>query len=151
MTRYIQRRMARAYPSLEREQLRRGQKAARAAQEERPHVFAAGCGFYKLACLFPGLLPGDVTETVFCRLTMRIWMSRSSVVYGPFSPGLGLPVRCCSPPSSTNTAPAATASSSSLEPYWAARTNTSAPSSPSWCSEPFLGLQPPALQFGRAR
>ena len=45
VTRYIQRRMARAYPSLEREQLRRGQRAARAAQEERPHVFAAGCGF----------------------------------------------------------------------------------------------------------
>ena len=42
VTRYIQRRMARAYPSLEREQLRRGQRAARAAQEERPHVFAAG-------------------------------------------------------------------------------------------------------------
>lgn len=86
VTRYIQRRMARAYPSLEREQLRRGQKAARAAQEERPHVFAAGCGFYKLACLFfLGSFLGDVTETVFCRLTAGIWMSRSSVVYGPFS------------------------------------------------------------------
>lgn len=26
-----------------------------------------------------------MTETVFCRLTAGIWMSRSSVVYGPFS------------------------------------------------------------------
>ena len=86
VTRYIQRRMARAYPSLEREQLRRGQRAARAAQEERPHVFAAGCGFYKLACLFfLGSFLGDVTETIFCRLTTGVWMSRSSVVYGPFS------------------------------------------------------------------
>ena len=86
VTRYIQRRMARAYPSLEREQLRRGQRVARAAQEERPHVFAAGCGFYKLACLFfLGSFLGDVTETIFCRLTTGVWMSRSSVVYGPFS------------------------------------------------------------------
>ena len=28
---------------------------------------------------------GDVTETIFCRLTAGVWMSRSSVVWGPFS------------------------------------------------------------------
>ena len=93
VTRYIQRRMARAYPSLEREQLRRGQRAARAAQEERPHVFAAGCGFYKLACLFfLGSFLGDVTETIFCRLTTGVWMSRSSLVWGPFSIVWGLAI-----------------------------------------------------------
>lgn len=86
VTRYIQRRMARAYPSLEREQLRRGERAAQAARAARSPVFAAGCGFYKLACLFfLGAFLGDVIETIFCRITAGVWMSRSSVVYGPFS------------------------------------------------------------------
>ena len=82
VTRYIQRRMARAYPSLEKERLKteRRQKAAPA------QVFAQGCGFYKLACLFfIGALGGDMIETIFCRLTAGVWMSRSSVLYGPFS------------------------------------------------------------------
>ena len=30
-------------------------------------------------------LDNAVTETIFCRLTTGVWMSRSSVVYGPFS------------------------------------------------------------------
>ena len=72
--------------AVSRRQSPRAKRAARAAQEERPHVFAAGCGFYKLACLFfLGSFLGDVTETIFCRLTTGVWMSRSSVVYGPFS------------------------------------------------------------------
>ena len=33
---------------------------------------------------------GDIIETVFCRLTMGVWMSRSSVVWGPFSVVWGL-------------------------------------------------------------
>ena len=28
---------------------------------------------------------GDLTETIFCRLTAGVWMSRSSLVWGPFS------------------------------------------------------------------
>ena len=41
---------------------------------------------YKLVGLFLiGSLFGDLIETVFCRITMGWWMSRSSVVYGPFS------------------------------------------------------------------
>ena len=82
VTRYIQRRMARAYPSLARERLSRARKEKAAASQ----VFAQGCGFYKLACLFLiGAFGGDVIETVFCRITAGIWMSRSSVLYGPFS------------------------------------------------------------------
>ena len=54
-------------------------------------VFAAGCGFYKLFWLFLiGAFLGDVIETVFCRLTAGVWMSRSSVVWGPFSIVWGL-------------------------------------------------------------
>lgn len=49
-------------------------------------VFAQGCSFYKLAVLFfVGAFAGDIIEMVFCRITMGYWMSRSSVVWGPFS------------------------------------------------------------------
>lgn len=32
-----------------------------------------------------GALLGDLAETLFCRLTAGVWMSRSSLVWGPFS------------------------------------------------------------------
>ena len=35
-------------------------------------------------------LIGDLVETVFCRITIGRWMSRSSVVWGPFSIVWGL-------------------------------------------------------------
>ena len=77
MTRRLQARMIKAYPNLE--------------KEEKEDVFASGCGFYKLACLFfIGAFLGDITETVFCRFSMGRWMSRSSVVFGPFSIVWGL-------------------------------------------------------------
>lgn len=54
--------------------------------EESDIVFASGCSFYKLLWLFViGSFLGDITETIFCRMTMGVWMSRSSVVWGPFS------------------------------------------------------------------
>lgn len=77
MTRRLQARMIKAYPNLE--------------KDEKEDVFAFGCGFYKLACLFfIGAFLGDITETVFCRFSMGRWMSRSSVVFGPFSIVWGL-------------------------------------------------------------
>ena len=49
-------------------------------------VFAEGAGFYKIFWLFfIGAFLGDVTETIFCRIVGGVWMSRSSVVWGPFS------------------------------------------------------------------
>lgn len=58
---------------------------------EAPTVFAAGCGFYKLFWIFfLGALVGDLVETVFCRFSIGFWMSRSSVVWGPFSLVWGL-------------------------------------------------------------
>ncbi len=84
----IQRRMVRAYPNLEPEKV----VEARAAEE--PHtsaVFAEGCCFHKLVWLFIiASFLGDITETIFCRITAGVWMSRSSVVYGPFSIVWGL-------------------------------------------------------------
>lgn len=55
--------------------------------------FAEGFHFYKVVWLFViGAFLGDLLETVFCRITMGRWMSRSSVVYGPFSVVWGLGV-----------------------------------------------------------
>lgn len=53
--------------------------------------FAHGCGFYKLFWLFMiGAFLGDITETIFCLITSGKLMSRSSVIYGPFSIVWGL-------------------------------------------------------------
>ncbi|MDO4261807.1 MAG: putative ABC transporter permease [Eubacteriales bacterium] len=55
-------------------------------QETDRTVFAAGCSLPKLVWLFfLGSILGDLTETVFCRITAGVWMSRSSLVWGPFS------------------------------------------------------------------
>ena len=56
-------------------------------------VFAEGCGFHKVVWLFMiGSFLGDITETIYCRITAGIWMSRSSVVWGPFSIVWGLAI-----------------------------------------------------------
>lgn len=50
------------------------------------NVFAYGCSFYKIIMIFLiGAFLGDIAETIFCRITSGIWMSRSSVVWGDFS------------------------------------------------------------------
>ena len=63
------------------------------AAEKNKDVFAYGCSFYKIVWLFfIGAFLGDITETIFCRITAGVWMSRSSVVWGPFSIVWGLGV-----------------------------------------------------------
>ena len=83
LTTRIQRRMVRAFPNIE------GTEGARVkTKEER---FARGCGFFKLASLFIlGAFLGDIVETVFCLATTGRFMSRSSLVFGPFSIVWGL-------------------------------------------------------------
>ena len=72
----VARRMEQAYPLI----------LEVSEQIGRQKVFAGGCGFYKLFWLFLiGAFLGDVVETIFCRLTAGVWMSRSSLVWGPFS------------------------------------------------------------------
>ena len=45
-----------------------------------------GLLFHQLVWLFViAAFLGDLIEMVFCRITMGWWMSRSSVVWGPFS------------------------------------------------------------------
>ena len=65
----------------------------RPAQKQKSAAFAKGAGFYKIALLFfIGAFLGDITETIFCRVTAGVWMSRSSVVWGPFSIVWGLAI-----------------------------------------------------------
>ncbi|MDD3278519.1 MAG: putative ABC transporter permease [Lachnospiraceae bacterium] len=79
--RRMEARVEKAYPQL------REQTQAR----EKSTVFAQGASFYKLVMLFfIGALLGDGIETIFMRLTKGVWMSRSSVVWGPFSIVWGL-------------------------------------------------------------
>ena len=79
----VARRMEKAYPLI----------LEVSEQIARQKVFASGCGFYKLFWLFLiGAFLGDMVETVFCRLTAGVWMSRSSLVWGPFSIVWGLAI-----------------------------------------------------------
>lgn len=88
ITRAIQKRLEKSYPNIQTEKIL--QTKAAEVPEERTR-FAEGCSFYKLVWLFLiGAFIGDLIETVFCRITMGWWMSRSSVVYGPFSVVWGL-------------------------------------------------------------
>ena len=94
LTRLVLRRMERAYPSLNAGELlkaRREQEQKRKEAREGAGVFARGCSFYKLVSLFfLGAFLGDITETIFVFVTAGKLMSRSSMVYGPFSIVWGL-------------------------------------------------------------
>ena len=80
----IQSRMQKAFSGL-------NQPAQATTKKAAPTVFAEGCSFYKLVSLFfIGAFLGDITETIFCYITSGVLMSRSSVVYGPFSIVWGL-------------------------------------------------------------
>ena len=86
ITRRIQKRMDKAFPMLEISKIKRQKRT-----KEKETVFAEGCSFYKLVSLFfIGAFLGDITETIFCLITAGKLMSRSSVVYGPFSIVWGL-------------------------------------------------------------
>lgn len=80
LSRWIEGRIQKAYVGLGTE------KKAAADRADR-------CSFHELILLFvAGAFLGDVTETIFCRITAGVWMSRSSVVYGPFSIVWGLAI-----------------------------------------------------------
>ena len=76
--RYLERRVERAYPAV--------QPVPEKKEKTETGVFAEGCSFYKIVLLFIiGAFLGDITEAIFCRITAGVWMSRSSLVWGPFS------------------------------------------------------------------
>lgn len=72
----VWKRLNKAYPQMEQA----------ADLDDSGYVFAKGICFDKLVWVFLiCALLGDGIETVFCRITGGVWMSRSSVIYGPFS------------------------------------------------------------------
>lgn len=76
---HVEERFVRSYPSML-------QKQEDEAEEEK-------CSLVQLFWLFLiGAFLGDLVETVFCRLTAGVWMSRSSLVWGPFSVVWGLAI-----------------------------------------------------------
>ena len=82
---HVERRMTKAYPVI--------LEKTQTEPKVREGKFAEGCGFYKLFWLFMiGAFLGDLVETVFCRFSLGYWMSRSSVVWGPFSIVWGLAI-----------------------------------------------------------
>ncbi len=86
LTKVVSKRIEKAYPNIERNTV-----FHTPAKTKSNTVFAEGCCTYKLIWLFfLGAFLGDITETIFCRITSDVWMSRSSVVYGPFSIVWGL-------------------------------------------------------------
>ena len=73
----VERRIQKAYPE--------------AARPEPTTTAEKAMSFSDLVWLFVvGAFLGDVVETIFCRVTAGVWMSRSSLVWGPFSVVWGL-------------------------------------------------------------
>ncbi len=76
---HIDNRIKRTYPATVREK----------ADEKN----AERCSLVQLFWLFlTGAFLGDIVETIFCRITAGVWMSRSSLVWGPFSVVWGLAI-----------------------------------------------------------
>ncbi len=72
--RTVWRRLEKAYPGIS------------DGQERGDIVFAKGMNLDKLIWVFLiSAFVGDIIETIFCRVTGGVWMSRSSVIFGPFS------------------------------------------------------------------
>lgn len=84
ITRRVEKHMEQIFPSIEEVEEERERK--KQEKEAKKWIFAYGCSFHKLLWLFfLGAFLGDIVETVFCWITTGRLMSRSSVVYGPFS------------------------------------------------------------------
>ena len=77
---YVEKRIQHAYPT--------------AARQERTALQKGEKDFLSVSDLLwlfvIGAFLGDMVETVFCRVTAGVWMSRSSLVWGPFSVVWGL-------------------------------------------------------------
>lgn len=90
LTLAIRKRMQKSFPSIDKDAIIESFRQRLASKTEKK-IFAQGCSFYKLIALFfIGAFLGDIVETLFCLLTTGRLMSRSSVVYGPFSIVWGL-------------------------------------------------------------
>jgi uncharacterized membrane protein len=75
----VWRRLRKAYPNLT-------DISSVMEKNQKTYTFAKGMCLYKLMWVFLiSSLIGDLIETVYVHMQTGIWMSRSSVIYGPFS------------------------------------------------------------------
>lgn len=81
----MQKRLQKSYPSISLDALVKAR-----AEHKKPLFSPRVVAFINCFPLFHRCLLGDITETIFCRITAGVWMSRSSVIYGPFSIVWGL-------------------------------------------------------------
>jgi len=89
---HIDARIKKAYPSRKRATIAATETAS-PVLDTAETVFAYGCSFHEIMWLFViGAFLGDLTETLYCRIAGGVWMSRSSVVWGPFSIVWGLAI-----------------------------------------------------------
>ena len=73
---HVWNRLQKAYPGIQ----------SVSGEQAGGYVFAKGLCIDKLIWVFlSSALIGDLIEMAYCRLTGGVWMSRSSVLYGPFS------------------------------------------------------------------
>ena len=80
--RHTEGRIQKAYPKAD---------FVRRREAVRANPFTRGTSLYSILLLFLiGGVAGDLAETLFCRVRLGWWMSRSSVVWGPFSIVWGL-------------------------------------------------------------
>lgn len=87
---HIARRLEKAYPK-SKDDKETDELIKKQEEEKKKTIFAYGCGLYKIIWLFMiGSLLGDIVETIFMWMTKGVLMSRSSVVWGPFSVVWGL-------------------------------------------------------------
>lgn len=76
----IWRRIRKAYPNMQ------PMETGPFGKQDKKTVFAQRFGFDQIVWIFIiCAFVGDIIETIFCRVTAGVWMSRSSVIYGPFS------------------------------------------------------------------
>ena len=126
--RYLERRVERAYPAV--------QPVPEKKEKTETGVFAEGCSFYKIVLLFIiGAFLGDITETIFCRITA----GAAAALSGARSASSGAWPSPSLPGSSTTTATAPMDSCLPLVPSSAEPTNTSAVCSPKSYSEKSSG------------
>ena len=78
---HIESRIQNSYPSMTKQ------------DADEQEIEGKACSLEQLFWLFViGAFLGDIVETLFCRATAGVWMSRSSVVWGPFSVVWGLAI-----------------------------------------------------------
>lgn len=77
---HIERRIGKSYPSVLQGETGKGKTREKCSVSELFWLFLIGA------------FAGDIVETVFCRITAGVWMSRSSLVWGPFSVVWGLAI-----------------------------------------------------------